>query len=115
MAPDRKSFIAVTESGEAEIYNLVNHEFVAKIEHGTGPFRSIQLAVYYDRQSIALVPKRKPNARDLDRQTRMYIIPKLASDGRSESFQLRVITRPRSDIPNHSLGMLAISVYNAAY
>lgn len=108
MAPDKKTLIAVTESGEAEIYNLVTHEFVAKIAHSAGPFRSIQLVIFYDRQSVALVRKRRPDAQSLERHAHVDIIAKLAASGVSDSFRLEVIRRPRPDAPPHSPGMLLI-------
>ncbi|KJA19415.1 hypothetical protein HYPSUDRAFT_56670 [Hypholoma sublateritium FD-334 SS-4] len=102
MAPDRKTFVAVTESGDAEIYNLATHEFVAKVAHSTGSFRSIEQVIFYDRQSIVLVHKRRPDARGLERHAQVNIIAKLVADGVSNSFQLRVVGRRHSDIPTHS-------------
>lgn len=105
----KKLFVIVTESGEAELYNLVTLEFVAKIGHSTGPFRSIQLAIFYDRRSVALAHKQRPHTQDFDCQAPLEIIPKLATDGTSEAFQLRVITRPHPDVPIHSPGMLTMT------
>ncbi|KJA14680.1 hypothetical protein HYPSUDRAFT_208509 [Hypholoma sublateritium FD-334 SS-4] len=102
MAPDKKTLIAVTESGEAEIYNLVTHQFVAKIAHSTGPFRSIHLVIFYDRQSVALVRKRRPDARGLEGYAHVDIIAQLEADGVSHSFKLEVIRHPPPDDPFHS-------------
>ena len=98
MAPDKKTLITVTESGDAEIYNLITHEFIAKVANSAGPFRSIQLALFYDRQSLVLVHKRRPDARDLARHARVDVIVKLSADGFSDSFELQAIGRHR---PNH--------------
>ena len=98
MAPDKKTLIAVTESGDVEIYNLITHEFVAKVANSAGPFRSIQLALFYDRQSLVLVHKRRPDARDLARHARVDIVVNLSETGLNDSFELQVIGRHR---PNH--------------
>ena len=109
MAPDKKTLIAVTESGDAEIYNLITHEFVAKVANSAGPFRSIQLALFYDRQSLVLVHKRRPDARDLARHARVDVMVKLSEVGLGDSFEIQVIGRHRPNFAIQDPGKLMVT------
>lgn len=90
ISPDKNIFVCVTEYGEAELYNLTTQEFVAKISHGNGPFRSIGRAVFYDRTSIALIRK-DPNSAQ-GNHVFADVIPHLVAGSASVSFELQLAT-----------------------
>lgn len=52
---DKRIFLGVTTYGEVEAYSLVTYEFIGKIlRSDSGPFRPIEMAIFYDRLSLLL-------------------------------------------------------------
>ncbi len=55
VSPDKTKFLGLTAYNEVEVYDLHHQQFIGKITHANGPYRSILMAVYIDRDSVALV------------------------------------------------------------
>ena len=101
MSPDRKLFIGVTETGAVEVYNLETQHFVVKIGHSDGPFREISNAVFYDRNSLALVHKKGPSAGRVPNEPCIDVIPRFQAEECIHYTRLAVTcTRPDLDLNN---------------
>lgn len=100
-------FIAVTQDGDAEVYNLVMRRFIAKVTHSAGPFRSVVQASFYDRASVALVIKR-PYAGA--HEPRIYIIKDFVIGTPSMYYQLRVVRSPGTVRINNSRASYSFSI-----
>ncbi len=95
MSPDRTLFVGVTETGAVELYSMQTQQFVVKIGHSGGPFRNISNAVFYDRNSLALVHKKGPDLGRPPNEPCVDVIPKFQADERLEYTRLAVsCTRP---------------------
>ena len=90
MSPDKKLFVGVTETGAVEVYNLETQRFVVKIGHSDGPFRDILNAVFYDRNSLALIHKKGPASGRLPNEPCIDVIPRFQAEECNQYTRLAV-------------------------
>ncbi len=85
LSPDKSKYLGITEYNEVEAYDLHLQRFIAKITHSSGPYRSILMVVYIDRDSAALVHKLPQGD-----EHHVEIIPRLEIGRANASFCLQI-------------------------
>ena len=87
--------MGVTFYGEAELYSTASKEFIGKISHLNGPFRSLGHALFYDRRSVVLVLKHS-SVHDEACPPNLKIIPDLAQGSPNAYFSIEVEQPPET-------------------